>query len=185
MREGWPPGVRPAEQNDAWFRLFAAIFLSGQFRDEDLERLRKWAAQGDNSSEAKTARAVTAPPKRFREAGAARTAARAVWQEFFKSHDAFLLPALFCAAPPHDRTPWDARFVPTPGGKRPYDDLFPWIAFATLARLPATVAPVGQTKGVLPVGIQIIGPYLEDATPIDVAGQMADVVGGFRPPLGF
>ena len=37
----------------------------------------------------------------------------------------------------------------------------------------------------LPVGVQIVGPYLEDATPIDLAGRLADVVGGFRPPPGY
>jgi len=36
----------------------------------------------------------------------------------------------------------------------------------------------------LPVGIQIVGPYLEDATSIDVAARLADVVGGFRPTPG-
>ncbi len=33
--------------------------------------------------------------------------------------------------------------------------------------------------------MQIMGPYLEDATPIDIAGRMADVVGGFQPPPDF
>ena len=28
--------------------------------------------------------------------------------------------------------------------------------------------PVGLTAGGLPVGLQIVGPYLEDATPIDL-----------------
>ena len=51
--------------------------------------------------------------------------------------------------------------------------------------LPATTAPVGLTRAGLPVGIQIIGPYLEDATPIDLAGRLADVLGGFRPPQGY
>jgi hypothetical protein len=33
--------------------------------------------------------------------------------------------------------------------------------------------------------LQIIGPYLEDATPIDIAGKLADVTGGFTPPKGY
>jgi hypothetical protein len=33
--------------------------------------------------------------------------------------------------------------------------------------------------------LQIVGPYLEDATPIDVAARIADVVGGFRAPPGY
>jgi amidase len=34
----------------------------------------------------------------------------------------------------------------------------------------------------LPVGIQILGPFLEDATPIDIAARMAHVTGGFVAP---
>jgi amidase len=87
---------------------------------------------------------------------------------------------------PHDHSPnvFD-RVLQTPGGPRPYLDLLFWISFATLAGLPATTAPVGLTRGGLPVGIQIMGPYLEDATTIDLAGRLADLLGGFRPPPGF
>ena len=50
----------------------------------------------------------------------------------------------------------------------------------------ATCAPVGRTKDKnLPVGLQILGPYLEDATPIDIAGKLADLIGGFTPPPGY
>jgi len=77
------------------------------------------------------------------------------------------------------------RTIATPAGPRPYFDLATWISFATLAGLPATTAPVGLTRDGLPVGIQIVGPYLEDATPIDIAGRLADVVGGFQPPPGY
>jgi len=66
-----------------------------------------------------------------------------------------------------------------------YFDLLFWISFATLTGLPATTVPVGLTRAGLPVGLQIIGPYLEDATPIDLAGKLADVLGGFRPPQGY
>ena len=80
---------------------------------------------------------------------------------------------------------FDDRRLATPGGRRQYQDLLFWISFATLTGLPATTAPVGLTRDGLPVGIQIIGPFLEDATPIDVAGKLTDVMGGFAPPKGF
>jgi amidase len=70
-------------------------------------------------------------------------------------------------------------------GPRPYGDLWFWISFATHTGLPATVVPVGLTREGLPVGMQIIGPYLEDATPIDVAAKIEEILGGFRPPKGF
>jgi amidase len=60
-----------------------------------------------------------------------------------------------------------------------------WISFATHTGLPATVVPVGLTKAGLPVGMQVIGPYLEDATSIDVAAKIEEVLGGFRSPKGF
>ena len=60
-----------------------------------------------------------------------------------------------------------------------------WISFATLTGLPATVAPIGRTRGGLPVGIQIMGPHLEDATTIGVAEKMAEITGGFEPPEGY
>jgi amidase len=56
---------------------------------------------------------------------------------------------------------------------------------ATYSGCPATVAPIGRTRQGLPVGVQIMGPFLEDATPIAFAGLLADHVGGFAPPPGY
>ena len=112
-------------------------------------------------------------------------AARATWQQYFHTHDAFLLPTAFVPAFKHDHRPWEDRVLETPEGPRPYGDLLFWISFATHTGLPATVVPVGLTRAGLPVGMQIIGPYLEDATPIDVAAKMEEILGSFRPPKGF
>jgi Asp-tRNA(Asn)/Glu-tRNA(Gln) amidotransferase A subunit family amidase len=60
-----------------------------------------------------------------------------------------------------------------------------WTSLATCAGLPAAVAPVGVTRGGLPVGIQIIGPYPEDRTVTDVARRPTDLVGAFQPPRAF
>ena len=49
----------------------------------------------------------------------------------------------------------------------------------------ATVAPVGLTAEGMPVGIQIIGPYLEDRTPMHIAKLMENITGGFVPPPGY
>ena len=53
--------------------------------------------------------------------------------------------------------------IATSAGPRHYMDMLNWIAPATLTGCPATVAPVGRTPQGLPVGIQIMGPYWEDA----------------------
>ena len=99
----------------------------------------------------------------------------------------FLLPTAFTAAFPHDHSePIDKRGVDTPEGKRSYArDMSSWISFATVAGLPATVAPVGLTRAGLPVGVQVIAPMWEDGTSIEFAALLSDVVGGFTAPPAF
>ncbi len=58
------------------------------------------------------------------------------------------------------------------------------MSIGNLTGCPATVAPAGMTASGLPVGIQILGPYLEDATPIRLASLLARENGGFTPPPG-
>jgi len=53
---------------------------------------------------------------------------------------------------------------------------------AGVAQLPATAAPVGISREGLPVGAQIVGPYLNDRTTIQMAGFIEDEMGGFVPP---
>jgi amidase len=113
-----------------------------------------------------------------------RLTCRARWQQYFETHDVFLLPVTVTAAFPHDhREPIDARVIETGAGARPYVQAIPyWSVPATLAGLPATVAPIGRTDAGLPVGIQIIAPMWEDGTSIELAGLLTDVMGGFTPP---
>ena len=96
------------------------------------------------------------------------------------------MPENIVPAFPHDqKLTFFERKVATPQGERLYADMLKWISPATLSGCPATVAPVGRTKANLPVGLQIMGPYLEDATAIDIAGRVTEVIGGFEPPPGF
>ncbi len=51
-----------------------------------------------------------------------------------------------------------------------------------MAYRPSTVVPVGRTSGGLPVGIQVVGPFLGDRTALAVAGRLEQLTGGFDPP---
>jgi amidase len=115
-----------------------------------------------------------------------RLAYRAQWQAYFGEVDVFLSPVTFAAAFPHDHSePQSQRKIPTSAGPREYMEMLNWIAHATLTGCPATSAPVGFTPNGLPVGIQIMGPYWEDATPIMFAELLAREIGGFSPPPGY
>ena len=133
------------------------------------------------------AAAAVEPHARWLQETVRRLSCRAAWQHYFKSHDVFLLPTAFTTAFPHDHSePIYTRVVNTPRGERPYAQDMPyWISVATLAGLPATVAPVGRTEAGLPAGIQIVAPMWEDGTSIEFAALLSNLVGGFSAPPAF
>lgn len=183
VSEGWPEGVDPQATFDAYLPLLAADMPA---TDEQLTLLQ----QGVNTPWGYYARqwieGAGSSHKTWLMTSEARLQARRVWQRYFATHDAFIMPTNFVPAFPHDHElTFFERTVTTSQGKRLYGDMLRWICFATLSGCPATVAPAGRTREGLPVGMQIVGPYLEDATTIDIAGRLADVVGDFRPPPGF
>lgn len=110
---------------------------------------------------------------------------RARWAQFFKSFDVVLTPVSPVAAIPHDQDGDLAdRTITVDGRLRPYTDQSIWTGLAGGVYLPAAVAPVGRTAAGLPVGMQIIAPYLEDRTAIDVARHLERLLGGYLvPPL--
>jgi amidase len=194
LDEGWPEGVTPSQQQLTYIR-YREFLSAGRAEDEDMEELRRIAASGDGSERSIRAWAWTVPQKHYRQTVRDRVALRTAWQAYFQTHDAFLLPVCFTTAFPHDHTmaperlagggQFDARVIPTSRGPRPYLDYRFWPGFSSLTGLPATSAFAGLASDGLPVGIQVLGPYLEDATPIDVATKIGDVIGGFQAPPGF
>ena len=110
---------------------------------------------------------------------------KAIWAQFFEHYDILLCPPANVSAFAHEQNPdfW-AREIIVNGKARPYGDLMHWASLATGAHLPATVVPMGQSGG-LPVGVQLIGPYQEDLTPIEAAGMIEKMNGGFTAPPDF
>jgi amidase len=49
----------------------------------------------------------------------------------------------------------------------------------------ATAIPVKMSADDLPVGVHIIGPYLEDRTTLMLAELIERELGGFQPPKDF
>lgn len=56
---------------------------------------------------------------------------------------------------------------------------------STLPAQPTTAFPAGRTRAGLPIGLQAIGPYLEDRTPLRFAALLARERGGFTAPPAF
>ena len=113
----------------------------------------------------------------------AQVAFRRRWAEFFKAFDVVLMPTFGVVAYPHDDEPDQSKRVHIIDGREtPYFGQLGWPGVALLPGLPATAAPIGQTRGGLPIGAQIMGPYLEDRTTIAFAGLLEREFGGFKAP---
>ena len=113
---------------------------------------------------------------------------RAAWRAFFREWDVLLAPAFFDAGLSARRqavagTPaslrQDARRQRRPV---PKSSALVYPRSPRCAGQPATAFPVGLTRAGLPIGLQAIGPYLEDRTPIRFAALVAREFGGFTPP---
>ena len=102
-----------------------------------------------------------------------RARVRRQWRALFESFDVVLAPPFGTIAFEHtDEPDWSQRSLLVDGEPTPYGDQLAWSGMATFAGLPATVAPVGRSPAGLPIGVQIIGPFLGDRTTIAFAGQI-------------
>jgi amidase len=111
---------------------------------------------------------------------------RAALRAFFREWDVLLAPANFVNAFSHTDAPRHERWFDVNGRRV---TRYGWQSFyASLANLsghPATAFPVGQTRAGLPIGLQAIGPDLEDRTPIHFCALVAGAFGGYRRPPGY
>jgi amidase len=112
-----------------------------------------------------------------------RTRLQRQWATLFKQCDVVLCPVMSTVAFKHDHSDSSTRRLDVDGQSQPYTNHIIWAGPATSAGLPATVAPIGRTETGLPIGVQIIGPYLEDSTPIQFAQLLEQAFGGFVPPV--
>jgi amidase len=116
---------------------------------------------------------------------------RAAWRAFFRDWDVLLAPAINVLPYRHVERAWpmdDSDFTLTfrVGGHHvPYMDGLVYPAVSTVAGQPATAFPVGRSHEGLPIGLQAIGPYLEDRTPLRFVSLLAREIGGFTPPEGY
>jgi amidase len=105
----------------------------------------------------------------------AQLSIRRQWASLFEAFDILLAPVMGVVAFPHDQTDFNGRIHVIDGVPTPYAAQIAWPAMATLANLPATAIPVGATRSGLPIGLQAIGPYLEDHTTLAFAKMISSL----------
>jgi amidase len=177
-----------AESARLYMRLLMAAFAE-RWPQEQYEQAKTTAAMlhpDDKSLAAERSRGAVLSHREWAQAAAERIKLQRQWSALFRQCDVVLCPPMSTPAFLHNHSPSiPARHVDIDGKLYSYFDQMVWPGIATLPGLPATAAPIALSKTGLPIGVQIVGPYLEDRTPIAFAALMARDFGGFVPPPGY
>lgn len=152
----------------------------------DVRNMLSTADAASNDLGMERMRGIVSSHAEWVTANAARTRLRAQWREIFGSFDAVICPVMPTPAYPHDHIEdQEKRVIDIDGVEYPYSDQLAWPGIATLPGLPSTAIPLSLSADGLPIGVQIIGPWLEDRTPLRIAALIQEAFGGFVRPSGF
>lgn len=190
-------GVRVAQESELlpdlgdsarlYMRMLMSL-LAVNWPEQAYANLQKQAAalpKDARGLEAEQVRGAVLSHRDWIVANNARARLRAQWREFFREFDALICPVSPTAAFPHDHSDRDARRILIDGEPHPYGRQLIWPGIATLAGLPATSVPIGMSPQGLPIGVQVVGPFLEDRTPLKLAQLIEGEFGGFVAPAGY
>ncbi|MFD6918845.1 amidase [Streptomyces sp. NPDC059944] len=175
---------------EAAFLYTQLLFSStvARFPVEAFEQLMSRAARlsaDDRSLDAARLRGMVLSHRDWIETNRLRELHRHGWRQFFAEFDAVVCPVTPTPAFPHDHQPdLMQRRIDIDGAEYPYFDQLVWAGLATMPGLPATAVPAGLSPDGLPVGVQLVGPMLEDRTPLRLAELLEETMGGFQAPKG-
>lgn len=188
--------ARPDTDWQAAYETYLATLLpmmgSGLPPEALQQLIKSGVGQPRSSYLARAARALTMPYYEYIGVVAEqRERLFRSWREFFTRYDLLICPVMPTVAYAHDHrgdgaadplTACEARSMIVDGRPRPYFDGLQWPSLAVCANLPATAVPTGRFVDKMPMGVQLIGPFLEDRTPIRFAQLVERELGGFMPP---
>jgi amidase len=184
--------ARPDVDTVRGFQLFLQLLraiTTSVLPEEAYEQAKRDAAAlapDDDSYFARITRAAVQPYRGWFAANEERWQMRARFAEFFESWDVLLCPVAARPAFPHDqKRARPDRTIEVNGRLESYNDQLFWAGLFGILGLPATVVPMGPSPSGLPVGLQIVGPYLQDRTTLEFARLLEREIGGFVPPPGY
>jgi amidase len=174
---------RSAYFND-YMTLLAVITSLGQ-RRSDREKMASDANASNDEVSAAMAKGFTMDAMDYVMLLSRREAARAAWRTFFKDWDVLVCPTALDAAFKHQTDPQDQRTLTLDDREVSYGLNIMYPMWAIFTGQPATAFPAGLSSTGLPLGLQAIGPYLEDRTTIRLAQLLEREWYAFEPPPGY
>ena len=187
------PDFDPALSYNTYFKTVMQPMGAGMSPEAREHFLARAAAlpPASNSYRARTARVLTAPQYESFAIVEQRERLFLSWRDFFTRYDLVICPVSPVVAYPHDYrgdgepdpiSIGEFRNMIVNGSPQDYWDGLQWPSLAVVANLPATAIPTGRFIDGMPMGVQLIGPYLEDRTPLRFAQLVERAFGGFKAP---
>ena len=191
VKEIQPDGLGDHREYHGFYRTLLSAVTGARVDPETRrQRIAAFRAAGDDLSLA-AARGLEGSAGDYILWHGRREQHRAAWRAFFREWDVLLSPAINVLAYPHiDRAfpadDSDLTLTFTVNGRSaPYLHGLCYPALSNVPGQPATAFPVGLSREGLPIGLQAIGPYLEDLTPIRFTALLGREIGGYRKPSGY
>jgi amidase len=185
------PEFDPMESDDLYVELLFNTVSDGM-PEEVLaltERVALDMKAEPRSYPARIAKAVRLTHHQFLALTEKQAQLRLAWRKFFERYDVILCPIMPTVAFPHDRSGEGpghiaqySRTTLVDGRPVPYMNGLQWPGLVTVANLPATAIPTGRFIEGMPMGLQVVGPFLEDRTTLRFARAAEQALGGFVPP---
>jgi amidase len=177
----------PATDQEQYMRDYLCLLIvettGGQSREEREESARRFAT--DDSVLSAQAEGYTLDAAGHIALLRRREIAREAWREFFVDWDVLIEPMALDAAFPHQQGEQGSRTLAIDGDEVPYMMNIVYPMWAIFAGLPSTAFPAGLNHARLPLGLQAIGPYLEDRTTLRFAQLLEREWFGFELPPGY
>jgi amidase len=161
------------------FRTMLGAFFSASIPEANYRLIAEGARSLDKEDQGLGAcwlRGMTLSHRDWLSLTRARSRIAQQWRELFDVFDIVLCPVMPTTAFVHDHTPDQRdRHCEVDGVDVSHFDRAVWLGTSVLSGLPATAAPIALSAGGLPIGVQIIGGYLEDRTTIGFAELLEQV----------
>ena len=178
-----PLPVPLADGLRSWQELVLPMIGTG-LPDEDFAAFAELESVPGDDPMLTAGRALAGRYRSWAHANARRQSHRAAWAALFQRYDVVLAPVMPTTAFPHDTDrPLTERTLDVDGTAVPHLIAMAWCGTIGPVLLPVVTLPIGLSSAGLPVGVQVIGPFLSDLRLLQIAELLQAAAGtAFTPP---